>query len=137
MGEPGPGFGLAAEALARARLVEDVRQDMFDRHRPLQPSVPGAPDLSHAAGGEPLDEAVRPYRFGRCVLLPAHGGYGGAWGIESSPSCFIRRRIPASETCIIAAISRGRPPQRSPASAISSPLRSIALRVLGKVSRRK
>jgi hypothetical protein len=58
MGEPCAGLRLAAEALARARLVQDVRQDMLDRHRPLQPAVPGAPDLSHTAGGEPLHEPV-------------------------------------------------------------------------------
>ena len=106
MGEPGPGLGLAAEALARPRLIQNVRQDMFDRHRPLQPPIPGAPDLSHAAGREPLDEAVGPDRFRRRLFLQAHGGLGEPWRIGSRPSCFIRRRIPASETCSIAAISR-------------------------------
>ena len=56
----GDGPGLTLEALAQVRASCQLRREDLDRHRPIEPRVPGPVDLAHAAGAEQRGDLVRP-----------------------------------------------------------------------------
>ena len=61
----GHGAGLAAEPLGEAGLVQQRGQQDLDRDRPAEHLVGAAPDVAHAAAGDPLVQAVAAAERGR------------------------------------------------------------------------
>ena len=56
--DPGHRLGLVAQPLPRPDVAGKLRQDVLDRHRPLEALVVGAIDRAHTADAQPVLQAI-------------------------------------------------------------------------------